>query len=199
MFAKSVVIAGGFVCLVFGSALAGDTPAGCVAGATLETVKQCDASIAAVAARKNEVFLLSRKSPSTEQLLVLRQGEAYSTASVLLRDRPGRTLVSVHPAKDAIYVLAREGGDAELLRIPVRMSGGREVGFSQRYAHHCRNCRSFPMQKQIRVSELRLPGHGEVSDALASPTKAGISITMNGASEMVLSYDPSSGRFIEVN
>jgi hypothetical protein len=203
MFAKSVTIASAFAfsCVAFGSAMAGETTAECVAGTTLEAVKQCDENVMAVATRKNEVFLLSRKGAPTVKLLVVREGEALDTATVLVRDRPGRRLESVHPAKDAIYVLVREGSGAKVLRIPVRMSGGSEVGFTQKYVYDCRNCRSFPALKQIRVLEVLLPYEGEVAGAYANPLTPGFSIALEraGTGKIMLSYDPSSGRFVKVD
>jgi hypothetical protein len=201
MFAKSVAIASAVACVALGPALAGETPAGCVAGAALVSVKRCDESVMVVATRKNEVFLLSLKGAPTAKLLAVRQGEALDTAAVLVRDQPGRRLEAVLPAKDAIYVLVREGGGAKMLRIPVRISGGSEVGFTQKYTYHGRNSRSFPALKQIRVLEVLLPYEGKAVEAHANPLTPGFSIALERAEagKVWLSYDPSSGRFAKMD
>lgn len=170
----------------------------CAAPKTLAAVQTCDGNVTAIAMRKDEIFLLSRKDAPAFEVRAVRAGKPLDRAVVLVPSHPGRTIESVHPALDAIYVLAREGTKAELLRVPVRSSGGAEIGFTQEFTYRCRNCRSFPAQRYNRVLDVPLPYDGIVSEAHSDPLAPGITITLENTArgEMILTYVPSLGRFI---
>src|SRR6185437_14881298 len=68
--------------------------------------------------RGNEIFLLSHKNAPTFQVLGVKAGEPLSKAKVLLPVQPDRLAESIHAAKDALYVLTRQGLYSHLLRIP---------------------------------------------------------------------------------
>jgi hypothetical protein len=163
----------------------------CTAPQTPEEIHRCDPG-ATVAVRKNELFL-SRGS----SVLTLRIGQPLERAIVLIPPRSGREIEAIHPALDAIYVLAREGGDTHLLRVPVRCDGIAEVGFTQKYVCHSRNCRSFPAFRSNHVVVVPLPVAGRVAKAHTDPSMRGITLWFAEKRHVAYVYDPSSARFGE--
>jgi hypothetical protein len=161
----------------------------CSAPQTPEEIRRCDSGVTMVAVRKDE-FFLSRGS----SVFALRAGQSLERAIVLIPPRPGRDIESIHPALDAIYVVAREDGSTLLLQVPLRRDGVREVGFTQKYVCHSRNCHSFPARKSIRVTAIPLPAAGRV-EAHADPEQRGITLSLAGpAVRKTWRYDPP--RFI---
>ena len=154
--------------------------------------------VKAVVVRKDEVFLLSRKDAASLQVLAVRAGKPLDQAVVLVPARSDRILEAVYPALDAIYVVAREGGDARLLRIPVRFSGAAEIGFTQDFVYRCRNCRSFPPQRYNHVVEIPIPLEGAVVEAHSDPHLSGITLGLESGTtgKTELTYDPALGRFV---
>jgi hypothetical protein len=163
----------------------------CSAPKTPEEIRRCDPGVTMVAVRKDE-FFLSRGSG----VFALRAGQPIERATVLVPPHPGREIDSIHPALDAIYVVAREGGNAQLLRVPVRCDGIAEVGFTRKYVCHSRNCRSFPARGRIRVLAIVLPAASRVVEAHADPDRRGITLALAGPSQrqQTWRYDPP--RFI---
>jgi hypothetical protein len=160
----------------------------CSTPQTPEEIRRCDPGVTMVAVRKDE-FFLSRGSG----VFALRAGQPIERATVLVPPRPGREIDSIHPALDAIYVVAREGGNTHLLRVPVRCDGVREVGFTQKYACHSRNCRSFPARGAIRVIAIPLPVASHVAAAHADPDERGITLSLVGPARKTVTwpYDPA--------
>jgi hypothetical protein len=192
MDAKGTIMKRGMIlCLAIVACLGAARAGTCSAPQTLEEIRRCDPN-AAVAVRKNELFL-SRGS----SVLALRTGQALERATVLIPLRPGREIVSIHPALDAIYVLARGGGDTHLLRVPVRCDGIAEIGFTQKYVCHSRNCRSFPAFRSNRVVVVPLPVAGSVAKAHTDPSRRGITLWFAEKQHVAYVYDPSSARFGE--
>jgi hypothetical protein len=178
----------------FGAASAESSGTGCATPQTAMDIRRCDASVTAAASRKNELFL-SRGS----SVLVLRAGDAFDRAHVLVPSLPDRAVEAIYPALDAIYVVVREGDVGRMLRVPVRLDGVKEVGFTQKYVCHSRNCRSFPAQKAIRVISVPLPVAGPISEALANPETRGIRLRFVARGVVTYCYQPSEGRFVEVD
>lgn len=149
-----------------------------------------------VAIRQNEFFLISRKMEQSK-LLALRIGKTLRDAVVLIPAHMGVTLETVHPAEDAVYVLAGQGTEKRLLRIPVRKSGGLKIGYTQKNNVACRNCRSFPMRRRLHIEEIALPDRKTVLSAFSDPLAAGVAVTFDaaGGGSIVSVYDPVHGRF----
>jgi hypothetical protein len=187
---KGAIMKRGIVLCLAMAACLGATRAeteACSAPQTPEEIRRCDPG-ATVAVRRNELFLLRGSS-----VLALRAGQPLERAIVLIPPRPGREIESIHPALDAIYVVAREGGDTRLLRVPVRRDGVREVGFAQKYVCHNRNCRSFPARGAIRVIAIPLPVASRVAAAHADPDRRGITLSLVGPAQKTVTwpYDPA--------
>lgn len=161
---------------------------GCSAPKTPEEIRRCDPGVTMVAVRKDE-FFLSRGSG----VFALRAGQPIERATVLVPPHPGREIDSVHPALDAIYVVAREDGSTRLLQVPLRRDGVREVGFTQKYVCHNRNCRSFPARGSIRVLAIALPAASRVVEARADPDRRGITLSLIGPARKTVTwpYDPA--------
>ncbi len=123
--------------------------------------------------RGNEIFLLSHKDAPTFQVLSLKAGEPLSSARVLLPVREDRLVESIHAAKDALYVLTREGLYSHLLRIPAGST---------------------------RAEDIALPHQGTVSDVFTDPRGNGASFALESWNlpPTEYSYDPKSGKFAEL-
>src|SRR6185503_14616526 len=74
--------------------------------------------VTSVAMRGDQLFLLSHHGAPTFQVLQMRLGQKVAEATVLLPARSDRVVESIHAAKDALYVVVREGVYGHLLRIP---------------------------------------------------------------------------------
>lgn len=146
--------------------------------------------------RGNETFLLAGKDVPGQALIGFTTGKP-STAFQLVEARPDRTLVSVHPAADGLYVLARSGARAWFLRIPAQADGDMAPAVPEKIASGCRNCRSFPALQFQQISDVALP-NGTITAILADPRTQGISIVLErpGAGRQILRYDPSNRQFV---
>src|SRR6185437_4555840 len=123
--------------------------------------------------RGNEIFLLSHKNAPTFQVLGVKAGEPLSKAKVLLPVQPDRLAESIHAAKDALYVLTRQGLYSHLLRIPANGS---------------------------LTEEVMLPYKGTVSEVFTDPRVSGVTIAMESwnVPPTVYTYDPEQGIFTDL-
>ncbi|HEY4126359.1 MAG TPA: prolyl oligopeptidase family serine peptidase, partial [Rhizomicrobium sp.] len=123
--------------------------------------------------RGNEIFLLSHKDAPTFQVLSVKAGEPLSSAKVLLPVREDRLVESVHAAKDALYVLTREGLYSHLLRIPAGST---------------------------KAEDISLPHQGTMSDVFTDPRENGASFALESWNlpPTEYSYDPKTGKFTEL-
>lgn len=137
-----------------------------------------------VAARGDELFLLSHKDAPTYQVLAVKAGRPLSQAKVLVPAVPGRVLEGFSAASDGLYVFALEGAYSRLLRVP---SG------------------------TTKIEEVKLPVRGHVEsnilgllnsqpDVFSDPRMPGVAINLSswvipGAEYQ---YDPRSQRFTDL-
>ncbi len=123
--------------------------------------------------RGNEIFLLSHQDAPTFKVLAVQAGEPLSKASVLVPAEPNRVIDSIHAASDALYVVARQGAYAQLLRIAAG---------------------------QTKAENVPLPYKGNISEAFTDPRKPGITISL--ASFIVppaeFAFDPVSRKFTDL-
>lgn len=142
--------------------------------------------------RGKETFLLSGNDTT---LIGFATGKP-STAYVIIGPRPDRTLESVHPAADGLYVLARKGAQELLLRIPAQADGDMAPAMPPKIASGCRNCRAFPVLRVHQISDIALPD-GTIAAILADPRTPGITVVLERpAGRKILRYDPSAGQFV---
>lgn len=144
--------------------------------------------------RGKETFVISGKEVPNSRLIGFETGKRQNAAFELVGPRPDCTLVSVHPAADGLYVLARNGAHAWFLRIPAQADGDMAPVMPQKIASGCRNCRAFPVLRVHHISDIALPD-GTITAILADPLKSGISVVLErpGVGRQVLRYDPSVG------
>ena len=123
--------------------------------------------------RGNEIFLLSHKDAPTFKVLVVKAGQPLSSAKTLLRPRKDRVVESIHAAKDALYVLTREGVYSHLLRI--------QAG-------------------KTRVQDITLPYKGAVSEVFSDPRVPGITLSLESwnVPPTEYTYDPATGKFTDL-
>ncbi|GAA0580309.1 hypothetical protein GCM10008942_31510 [Rhizomicrobium electricum] len=147
--------------------------------------------------RGNQTFLLSTQNAPNGKLLFLRNGQPPDMAAELMPARPDRTLLSVHPAADGLYVLARKSARMMLLRIPVQPDGGMDPALPQKIAANCRNCRSFPALRFSQITDIAIPD-GTIIAIQADARTPGITIVLErrGAKPEHLRYDPALGQFV---
>jgi prolyl oligopeptidase len=120
--------------------------------------------------RGHEIFLLSHKDAPTFQVLSVQAGEPLSAARVLVPVRPDRLVESIHAAKDALYVLTREGLYSHLLRIPAGTT---------------------------KIEDVALPYKGTVSDVFTDPRVSGATFALESwnVPPTEYAYDPKTGAF----
>ncbi|HVZ68471.1 MAG TPA: prolyl oligopeptidase family serine peptidase [Rhizomicrobium sp.] len=123
--------------------------------------------------RGGEIFLLSHKDAPTFQVLSLKAGEPLSSAKVLVPVSPNRLVESIHAAKDALYVLTREGLYSHLLRIPAGTT---------------------------KIEDIALPYKGTVSDVFTDPRVAGATFALESwnVPPTQYSYNPKTGKFTDL-
>ncbi|NIJ50331.1 hypothetical protein [Rhizomicrobium electricum] len=177
------------------SFLAALVPQAAQAGTTTDT--RIAGPVAVSVVRGNQTFLLSTQNAPNGKLLFLRNGQPPDMAAELMPARPDRTLLSVHPAADGLYVLARKSARMMLLRIPVQPDGGMDPALPQKIAANCRNCRSFPALRFSQITDIAIPD-GTIIAIQADARTPGITIVLErrGAKPEHLRYDPALGQFV---
>lgn len=123
--------------------------------------------------RGDEIFLLSHKDAPTFKVLVVKAGSPLSSSATLIPADPKRVIDSIHAAKDALYVLAREGAYSVLLRVPTGTTS---------------------------IEEVKLPFRGHASEAFSDPRQNGVTISYEGfvTPPAELFYDPSAKSFTDL-
>jgi hypothetical protein len=146
--------------------------------------------------RKDETFLLSQNGST---LSVLQTGKPQNLATLLIPHRSDHTLISLHPAQDSLYVLARDQTHTWLMRISAKTDGDIATSFTPKFVAQCRNCRSFPELRRNRIWDIPLPQDGVIKAVFSDPLTSGLSVLLqNGDAELVIfHYDPTVGRFIQ--
>jgi hypothetical protein len=162
------------------------------------TVQAYRADIVSIAIRKTETFLLQQQKDSAFRVMAVRTGKPQRLATELVPMRADRTLMSMHPAQDGLYVLARDQTHTWLMRISAKTDGDIATGFTSKFVAQCRNCRSFPELRHKRIWDIPLPQDGAVKAVFSDPLTLGLSILLqNGSAKPVIfHYDPAVGRFI---
>ncbi len=84
-------------------------------------------AVTAIEMSGDRLFLLSHRDAPTYQVLGMRAGQTLADAAVLLRADPRRVIESIHAAKDALYVVVRDGVYSHLLRVPLAGGAAREI------------------------------------------------------------------------
>lgn len=132
-----------------------------------------DDAITSADMRGDEIFLLSHKNAPTFQVLSVKAGQPLSSAKVLLPVREGRLVESIHAAKDALYVLTREGLYSHLLRIPAGSA---------------------------KAEDVALPYKGTVSEVFTDPRTNGAAFALESwnVAPTEYRYDPKTGQFIDL-
>jgi len=93
-------------------------------------------------------------------------------------------------------VIADEGAQHHLLRIPARASGTIIPPLAPKVLAGCRNCRSLPALKPRRLSDIAIPA-GAIKTVIADPQKPGISLDVEGTTgRHRFDYSPATGRFV---
>jgi prolyl oligopeptidase len=115
------------------------------------------------------MFLLSDAGAPNFKVLELPADAPLSAARTLLPAQPDRIIESIHAAADGLYVVARRGLYATLLRVG----------------------------PDGDVRRIPLPGRGAVSEVFADPAQAGVTVRFTSWTEHAreFSYDPVRGRF----
>jgi len=123
--------------------------------------------------RGDELFLLSHKNAPTFKILVLKAGQALSSAKTLLAAQHNRVIDSIHAASDALYVVAQQGAYSQLLRIPAGSA---------------------------KTEEITLPFKGHISNAVSDPRVPGVSLSLESwvVAPSQFTYDPVTGKFSDL-
>jgi hypothetical protein len=115
-----------------------------------------------------------------------------------MTSRRGFTPGSIHSAADGLYVLAHERSRIRLLRVAAKADGRMKPAMPQHAMDGCRNCRSLPMLRLHRVSDVDLP-EGTVTAVVSDPQTPGLTIVMDRrGAKTEFRYDPSAGHFISL-
>lgn len=114
----------------------------------------------------DRIFLLSHRDAPTFQVLGLRPGQSLADARVVLPADPRRVIESIHAAKDALYVVSRDGVYSHLLR--VAPGGG--------------------------PREIALPFAGDLTEVTTSSAQPGVSLMLQSwvIPPTPMNYDPAS-------
>jgi len=132
-----------------------------------------DDDVTSLDMRGGEIFLLSHKDAPTFQVLSVKAGQPLSSAKVLVPVSSDRLVESIHAAKDALYVLTREGLYSHLLRIPAGTT---------------------------KIEDVALPYNGTVSDVFTDPRIAGATFALESwnVPPTEYSYNPKTGKFADL-
>ena len=128
-----------------------------------------DDGVTGIEMKGSRIYLLSHRGAPTFQVLALDAGQPLAAAKVLLPALPDRIVESIHAAADGIYVVARQGVWAHLLRIPLR--GG-------------------------VAEEVELPFRGAIGEAFTDPRVPGVTFGLESFVAPLAAYrfDPRSRR-----
>lgn len=118
------------------------------------------------------IYLLTHKDAPTFKVLSLPLGGSLASARTLIAARPDRVIESIHWAKDALYVAAREGLSGKVLRV----------------------------DPHGKLTELPLPFAGTVDEVATDPLLPGAIVALNGwvHPPAHYRYDPAAGTFAEL-
>jgi len=124
--------------------------------------------------RGDEIFLLSHHDAPTFKVLRLHAGQKLAEAETLVATRPDRVVESIHAAKDALYVVVREGVYGHLLRIPTG---------------------------KTEAEEIPLPVHGDVAETFTDARVAGVTVALESwtVPPTTYRYDPATKQFTDLH
>lgn len=130
--------------------------------------------VTAIEMSGEHIFLLSHHDAPTSQVLELSPDGSLGQARVLLAADPRRVIESIHAARDALYVVSRDGVYSHLLRIPL-------VGGVPR--------------------EIPLPFAGDLTEVFTSASQAGVSMMLQSwvIPPTALRYDPTVRKLVTLN
>lgn len=119
------------------------------------------------------LYLLTHKDAPTFKVMSMPLEGSLAAARTLIPARPDRVLESIHAAKDALYVVAREGLTGHVLRVDT----------------------------QGALTDLALPFEGTVDEVATDPQRAGAIVSLVGwiHPRTHFRYDPSGGRFTDLH
>lgn len=128
--------------------------------------------------RGDDIYLLSHKDAPTFKVLAVTATETLAQARTIVPADPHRVIDSVHAAKDALYVLAREDAYSQLLRVTPQASE----------------------KDPYKIETIALPFKGHVSEAFTDPRTEGIVISLESfvVPPTEYSYDPHTGTFTDL-
>jgi prolyl oligopeptidase len=128
--------------------------------------------VTAFALSGSKTYLLSKADAPTFKVLELGAGEPLSAARTVLPADPDRTIDSIQAASDGLYVVARRGLYATLLRIALDGS----------------------------VEDIPLPGRGTVDEAFTDAGRPGVTLTYESWNQppRVYAYDPKTRHFADL-
>jgi prolyl oligopeptidase len=84
-------------------------------------------AVTAIDMSGDRIFLLSHRGAPTYQVLALHAGETLADAAVVVPADPRRVIESIHAARDALYVVSRDGVYSHLIRVPLDGGAAREI------------------------------------------------------------------------
>ena len=124
--------------------------------------------VTAFAMSGDTMFLLSNRDAPTFKVLTVKVGEPLASARTLLPARSDRIIASLHAAADGLYIEERAGLYSHLLRVARGTSA---------------------------VTEIPLPGRGNVSDVFTDPGSNGITFSFESWTIPPREYffDPAAG------
>jgi prolyl oligopeptidase len=129
-----------------------------------------DAAVTAFSVRRQTIYLLSHQDAPTFKVLRMPLDDGAARPETVIAARPERVLDRLAAAADALYVVAREGLYAKLLRLPAE--GG-------------------------ALEEIALPLKGSVSDVSADPLLPGVVLAAESwtTPRTYYRFEPGAGQF----
>jgi prolyl oligopeptidase len=123
--------------------------------------------------RGNDIYLLSHKDAPTFKVLVLKAGQPFSTARILVPAEPDRVIESIKAAADGLYVLTNEEAYSELLRVRTGSTAIEAIG---------------------------LPFKGHVTEIFSDPRESGVTVNLSSwaVPPQEYRYDPAANRFADL-
>jgi len=140
-------------------------------GAWLPAVSHRD-GVTAFELSGSRIYLLSRADAPTFKVLALDAGAPFASAKTVLPPDPDRIIDSIHAASDGLYVVARHGLYATLLRVGPNGA----------------------------VDEIPLPGRGTIDETFSDPSQPGVTLAFESWNlpPRVYVYDPKAGAFADL-